>query len=184
MLARIHTDHAHISTLLSVLAGKVQRLKAGQEVNLSVVRDVVDYLQRYADQCHHPMEDILYQYYLDKVGDTKEGDLHQLAVEHRKLREATDQLFDTLNMILNDAVVPRERLIADIDEFVVLQRTHLEQEEIRVLPLLERTLGEQDWEKIHRLVASKLVDDPLFGETGDREFEDLRAYLMDEDSNH
>ncbi|MBY6188070.1 hemerythrin domain-containing protein [Marinobacter hydrocarbonoclasticus] len=182
MLARIHTDHAHISTLLSVLAGKAQRLKAGQEVNLSVVRDVVDYLQRYADQSHHPMEDILYQYYLDKVGDTQQGEVHRLAIEHGKLREATDQLFDTLNMILNDAVVPRERLIEDIEDFVALQRNHLEQEEVRVLPLLERSLGEQDWEQIHRLVASKLVDDPLFGETGDREFEDLRAYLMEADS--
>ncbi|MBW3140785.1 hemerythrin domain-containing protein [Ferrimonas balearica] len=182
MLARIHTDHAHISTLLSVLSAKAQRLKQGQEVNLSVIRDVVDYLQRYADQSHHPMEDILYQYYLDKVGDTQQGEVHQLAIEHRKLREATDQLFDTLNMILNDAVVPRERLIADIEDFVRLQRTHLEQEEVRVLPLLERTLTDHDWQQIHRLVANKLVEDPLFGDTGDREFEDLREYLMNSES--
>ncbi|MBY5993445.1 hemerythrin domain-containing protein [Ferrimonas balearica] len=182
MLARIHTDHAHISTLLSVLSGKVQRLKDGQEVNLTLVRDVVDYLQRYADHSHHPMEDILYQYYLDKVGDTSQGEVHKLAQEHHKLQQATDQLFDTLTMILNDAVVPRERLIADIEAFVVMQRTHLEQEELRVLPLLERSLDEKDWEQIHRLVASKLVDDPLFGETGDREFEDLRTYLMDAES--
>lgn len=177
MLARIHTDHRHISTLLAVLARKVIKLRSGQEINLSLVRDVVDYLQRYADRSHHPMEDILYQYYLDKKGES--GDVHRLAMEHRQLQKITEQLFDTLTMILNDAVVPRDRLIDEIDGFVEIQRKHLQEEEGQILPLLEEHLDDNDWETVRKLVANKLVDDPLFGESGDREYEDLRAYLVD-----
>ncbi|GAA4873879.1 hemerythrin domain-containing protein [Ferrimonas pelagia] len=180
MLARIHTDHAHILTLLNLLDRKAGRLERGEEVSLTLIRDVIDYLQRYADNSHHPMEDILYQYYLEKVGET-DGTVHRLAQEHETLRIATDQLMDTLNMILNDAVVPRERLITDLKTFAGQQRRHLEQEEKHVLPKLEQELKEDDWQLLQQQVADTLMDDPLFSGGGEREYEDLRAYLSEAD---
>ncbi|SHH79955.1 hemerythrin domain-containing protein [Ferrimonas marina] len=178
MLARIHTDHAHIATLLALLDNKANRLALGQEVSLPLVRDVIDYLQRYADHSHHPMEDILYQYYLEKQGKGAET-VHRLGQEHKVLAESTDQLMDTLNMILNDAVVPRERLIADLRDFAHQQRHHLEQEERYVLPVLEQELTEADWAILQQKVATKLIEDPLFSEGNDQEYEDLRAYLAE-----
>ncbi len=178
LLARIHTDHKHFSTLLTLLDKKADRLEEGDAINLNFLRDVVDYLQRYADHSHHPMEDILYQYYLDKTGNSQ-GAVHRLAEEHGFLREATDQLMDTLNMILNDAVVPRDRLIADIKAFVSMQRHHLAQEEEHVLPKLERELDEKDWRVVNAKVADTLINDPLFNSDKDDQYEELRAYLVE-----
>ena len=53
MLARIHTDHRHILILLDVLEGKAERLEQGEGVRLPLIRDIVDYLQTYAD--HSPV---------------------------------------------------------------------------------------------------------------------------------
>ncbi|WP_028110408.1 hemerythrin domain-containing protein [Ferrimonas futtsuensis] len=177
MLARIHTDHKHILTLLRVLSGKAKSLREGQEVNLTLIRDVVHYLMQYADHSHHPMEDILYRHYLDKTG--REGEVSQLEKEHQSLHVSTEELLDTLGMILNDAVVPREKLIHDVEAFVQMQINHLKYEEGKVLPLLEATFDEDDWKQVDRLVASKLVEDPLFGSASEQEFEDLRNYLAD-----
>ncbi|SDK11949.1 Hemerythrin-like domain-containing protein [Ferrimonas sediminum] len=179
MLARIHTDHKHILTLLRVLSGKAKSLREGQEVNLTLIRDVVHYLLQYADTSHHPMEDILYRYYLEKKG--VEEQISQLEVEHQSLRVATEELLDTLGMILNDAVIPREKLISDVERFVRMQTRHLEYEESKILPMLEASFNEDDWKQVDQLVASKLVEDPLFGRGSEQEFEDLRNYLADAD---
>ncbi|TKB50181.1 hemerythrin domain-containing protein [Ferrimonas aestuarii] len=177
MLARIRTDHRHILTLLNLLHQKIERLQAGQEVNLTLLRDVIYYLLRYADCSHHPLEDILYRYYLEKMGSSDQ--VSQLEVEHQSLRRATENLLDTLNTILNDVVVPRERLIQGIQEFVSMQTRHLTYEEQHILPLMEAEFTDEDWQQLDQQVASKLMDDPLFGRGGDQDFEDLRSYLVD-----
>ncbi|GAA5190853.1 hemerythrin domain-containing protein [Ferrimonas gelatinilytica] len=178
LLERIHTDHKHISKLLNLLDKKAIRLEDGEAINLNFLRDVIDYLQRYADHSHHPMEDILYHYYLDKNGGSQ-GAIHRLEEEHAILREATDQLMDTLNMILNDAVVPRDRLIANIKDFAAMQRRHLAQEEEHVLPKLEKELTDEDWQKVEQRVSETLIKDPLFNNEKDSDYDELRAYLAD-----
>ncbi|QIZ77530.1 hemerythrin domain-containing protein [Ferrimonas lipolytica] len=177
MLARIDTDHRHITSLLNLLADKIDRLEQGGAVQMTMLHDAVDYLHRYADHCHHPLEDILYQYYLDKT-EQSEGDVHRLAQEHHNLADATNAILDTLRMILNDQVVPRERLIKDLQLFLTMQRDHLSYEDNVLLPKVAAALDEDDWSKLQVMVADKIQHDPLFSSSA-RDYEDLRAYLAE-----
>ena len=125
MLKRLMHDHKHIAVLLNVLKNKQMKLSEGESINFSVVRDIVEYMQGYAERCHHPIEDIIYAYYLaHKTNDT----IDKLSAEHESVIQSSATLMATLNLILSDIVVAREKLIVDFAEYVALQERHMQME--------------------------------------------------------
>lgn len=150
------------------------KLSEGESINFIVVRDIVEYMQGYAERCHHPVEDIIYAYYLaHKANDS----IDKLSAEHELVIQASAALMTTLNLILSDIVVAREKLIVDFADYVALQERHMQMEEREIFPLLAKTLTEQDWQLIESECQKSLIDDPLFLDREQKEFEDLRAYL-------
>ena len=174
MLKRLMHDHKHIAVLLNVLKSKQMKLSEGESINFIVVRDIVEYMQGYAERCHHPVEDIIYAYYLaHKANDS----IDKLSAEHELVIQASAALMTTLNLILSDIVVAREKLIVDFADYVALQERHMQMEEREIFPLLAKTLTEKDWQLIESECQKSLIDDPLFLDREQKEFEDLRAYL-------
>jgi len=171
-------DHKHIAVLLNVLKNKQMKLSDGESINFIVVRDIVEYMQGYAERCHHPVEDIIYAYYLaHKANDS----IDKLSTEHELVIQASAALMTTLNLILSDIVVAREKLIVDFADYVALQERHMQMEEREIFPLLAKTLTEKDWQLIESECQKSLIDDPLFLDREQKEFEDLRAYLTTAD---
>lgn len=178
MLKRLMHDHKHMAVLLNVLKNKQMKLSEGESINFIVVRDIVEYMQGYAERCHHPVEDIIYAYYLvHKANDN----IDKLSAEHELVIQASAALMTTLNLILSDIVVAREKLIVDFADYVALQERHMQMEEREIFPLLAKTLTEQDWQLIESECQKSLIDDPLFLDREQKEFEDLRAYLTTAD---
>ncbi|MCH1928575.1 hemerythrin domain-containing protein [Shewanella sp. A25] len=174
MLKRLMHDHKHIAVLLNVLKNKQLRLSEGEAINFIVVRDIVEYMQGYAERSHHPVEDIIYAYYLaHKANNT----IDKLSEEHKVVTAASSALMHTLNLILNDIVVAREKLIADFAEYVELQEKHMQMEERDIFPLLAKNLTEEDWHIIERQCQDSLIDDPLFLDREQQAFDELRSYL-------
>lgn len=174
MLKRLMHDHKHIAVLLNVLKNKQMKLSEGEAINFIVVRDIVEYMQGYAERCHHPVEDIIYAYYL---AHKTNGAMDKLSAEHEVVIQVSAALMNTLNLILSDIVVAREKLIADFAEYVELQERHMQMEEREIFPLLAQHLTEQDWQVIEKECQDSLIDDPLFLDREQQEFDELRAYL-------
>lgn len=174
MLKRLMHDHKHIAVLLNVLKNKQMKLSEGEAINFIVVRDIVEYMQGYAERCHHPVEDIIYAYYLAHKAN---GAIDKLSAEHEVVIQVSAALMNTLNLILSDIVVAREKLIADFAEYVELQERHMQMEEREIFPLLAQHLTEQDWQVIEKECQDSLIDDPLFLDREQQEFDELRSYL-------
>ncbi|MGL4714109.1 MAG: hemerythrin domain-containing protein [Shewanella sp.] len=178
MLKRLMHDHKHMAVLLNVLKNKQMKLSGGEPINFIVVRDIVEYMQGYAERCHHPVEDIIYAYYLaHKANDN----IDKLSAEHGVVIQASATLMATLNLILSDIVVAREKLIVDFAEYVALQERHMQMEERDIFPLLAKSLTAKDWQVIELECQKSLIDDPLFLDREQKAFEDLRAYLTASD---
>lgn len=176
MLKRLMHDHKHIAVLLNVLKNKQMKLAEGESINFIVVRDIVEYMQEYTERSHHPVEDIIYTYYLaNKAND--HDDVDKLSAEHELVIQTSAALMNTLNLILSDIVVAREKLIIDFAEYVALQEQHMQMEEREIFPLLAQHLTEQDWQVIELECQKSLIDDPLFLDREQKAFDDLRAYL-------
>jgi hemerythrin-like domain-containing protein len=175
MLKRLMQDHKHIAVLLDILSEKRQRLASGSGVDFKVIRDIVEYMQLYAEHSHHPLEDITYEYFLEKSDSDKDD---KLALEHQRLIKSSETLMFTINLILSDVVIAREQLVTDLAEYVALQQAHMEYEEVQLFPAFSRLLSHDDWLLIRERCQKQLIDDPLFSDGDDDDiFESLRAYI-------
>ncbi|KFZ38270.1 hemerythrin [Shewanella mangrovi] len=179
MLPRLQNDHKHIAVLLNLLKGKYKKLADGEAINFALVRDVVEYMQGYAEHSHHPLEDIVYEYYLERFA--RQDSAQRLSHEHQKLVDASSALASTLNLILNDIVVAKEKLVEELKAYVTMQEQHLQFEEENVFPLLAKTMTDEDWQKVADMCSERLVEDPLFTDGDDVVFEELRHYIQSVD---
>ena len=179
MLARLMRDHKHIAILLKVLKDKYTKLAAGEAINYNLVRDIVEYMQSYAEHNHHPLEEVISEFYWNKLGRAHINE--KLTSEHQKLGEASVSLMTTLNLILNDIVVSKEQLVAELENYVRMQQAHMEFEESTVFPKWREVITHDDWLVVETMCDARLIDDPLFSDSDEVLFEELREYLVTAD---
>ncbi|ELR63437.1 hypothetical protein C942_03730 [Photobacterium marinum] len=174
MLESIHTEHGYINRLLNVLQQKLDAIRHGRPVNYSLIKDIIDYLQKQAECCHHPKEDLLYRYYQSHYANSRE--MQNLEAEHEELSELTREFAETVDMILMDAVIPLDVFAEKLNVFVNRQRAHLEFEEKHILPLLRNTFTAEDWLAVSA-EYEQCEYDPLFGDKVAERYRNLAERL-------
>jgi hemerythrin-like domain-containing protein len=160
ILQALHTDHAHFNRILHLLRENLTILKDGGRPDYPLMLDIVDYLGNYANLYHHPKEDVIFGFVLERSATAADA-IAELRQQHQSLRQLTQQLYRTLESLLHDTVISKPSLISQLDEFLERQTAHLNAEEASVFPLIQRVLKPGDWQAIERLMPTRL--DPLFG---------------------
>jgi len=172
MIAKIQQDHRNMMQLLQVLEAKVNLLKEDKEIDYRLIKSIISYLKNYADKYHHPMEDLIYAYYL-KYRVVKDQVANRLADDHQHLKVMTRELDDMLDMILLDAIIPKELFTEKLVQFVSNQKSHLNYEEQDILPAIKKSLTADDWIHLSLEWKHKEYVDPLFGDDISHEFKSL-----------
>ena len=162
MIERIRREHGYMVRLLALLRHKLTKLKREGTVNYAVLRELVDYLTSHSEKVHHPKEDILYHHYQRHYGHNFE--IENLEAEHQSLSERTHAFLDMVDMVLQDAIVPQDVFIDQLEAFLDIQKQHLEMEEQRVFPHIIDKFTIKDWQAVEEQ-WSTCEDDPVFGET-------------------
>ncbi|WP_070962464.1 hemerythrin domain-containing protein [Vibrio sonorensis] len=162
MVERIRREHGYMVRLLAILREKLNCLKNEREINYNLIREVVDYLANHSEKVHHPKEDILYEYYIEKYGHHEQ--IENLEEDHVHLSQSTHAFLDTVDMILQDAIVPQHIFIAQLEEFILTQKRHLDMEEQSILPLINKSFTTNDWQEVESRWSVN-EDDPVFGDT-------------------
>ncbi len=172
MLQALHQEHINIARLLDVLRQQLFAIRSEHPVRYRLLKDVLSYLSEVSDQCHHPQEDLIYDYYLKYrcQDDQITTRLHQ---EHELVVEAGKELAALVDMILMDAVIPLDQLMAKLESFIVLQQRHMDFEESEVFPELRTSLTEDDWRHLEQNWHYRTADDPLFGREVAERYRDL-----------
>jgi hemerythrin-like domain-containing protein len=100
--------------------------------------------------------------------------------EHRVIAAAGDELLGVLQAIVEGALIERSALEAAAATYVVYYRHHLEAEEHYVMPRAAQTLLAADWAAV--AAAAPGGTDPLFGDTADARYGELRQRILFEAS--
>ncbi|MGR5389594.1 hemerythrin domain-containing protein [Vibrio crassostreae] len=172
MIERIRREHGYMARLLAILNNKLELLKQEREINYSLIAEVVDYLMNHSDKVHHPKEDVIYRYYLKQYGSDQA--IEDLELDHQLLSEKTADFLGVVDMILQDAVVPQQVFIEQLEAFVKAQRKHMEYEEKHVLPMIVEAFTVKDWQEVESQWLQP-EDDPVFGETIADQYRQLAA---------
>lgn len=175
MLTRLHNDHKHIAILLKLLHNKQQRLEMAKAVNFNLIRDIVEYMQSYAEHSHHPLEDLINDFYLQAHPEAAVQRL--LREEHTHLIGCSSQLMATLNLILSDVPVQNEVLSDSLKEYVRIQKEHMLYEEEELFPKWKAGMSDGDWQAVATQCHERLISDPLFSDNDNALFEELREYI-------
>lgn len=176
MLSIIHNDHANMTLLLTLLRKKIQQLEKDEKIDYRLIKTVISYLRNYADKYHHPMEDLIYDYYI-KYRVVPDEVAFRLSNEHKSINQATVELDELLDMILLDAIVPKEQCIEKLRNFVDLNAAHLVFEEQQILPLIKESLSPDDWSNLERQWQHEEYKDPLFGENVSDQYRALASCI-------
>lgn len=176
MLNRIHKDHKNIMQLLQVIDSNIVLLTLDKDVDYQLLKSITDYLKNYSDKYHHPMENLIYAYYL-KYRVVTDQVANRLEDDHKQLTILTAELDDMINMILLDAIIPKEVFIEKMENFVSKQKQHLNYEETEVLPAIQSSLTEDDWAHLMLQWQHKEYVDPLFGESISDQFKALALHI-------
>ncbi len=162
VLSRLEEDHHHLSKVMRVLEAQLARRNDDdEEVDWSLLAEVLAYVSEYPDAVHHPLEDRMFDKVLDKGLTPAERELvHFNLSQHAEIIGATSRLAADIDRILNDIVVPIDVVVEHCERYLDMQRSHMRNEQVHLFPLAQRLLEEADWREIAEELARQ--EDPMF----------------------
>ncbi len=169
-----HAEHERFRRLLDFLQQQIDVFHGGGHPDYERMRDSVYYLCHFANEAHHPAEDVAFAL-LAKRDPSLELAINRLIQEHRVLAVAGETLLKYLEDILVDVIIERAKVEAAADSYLVYYRYHLAAEESEVMPRAAELFGPDDWAAV--AAAVPLIPDPLFGDEVHARYRDLRGEI-------
>ncbi len=155
----LHRDHTRLSQVLDLMGRQLDLFHAGQQPELELMIDVLDYLEKYADCVHHKAEDAIFDLY--RAGHAEQKILvDEVQDQHRSLIDMTRAFRHALEGIMQGAVQRRDEVEALGRDYLALQRRHLLLEEDELFPLVEAALSDGELDALAKELPS--AQDPLF----------------------
>jgi hemerythrin-like domain-containing protein len=172
---RLRDDHRHLTQVLAVLAAQIEALGRAEDVDFALMLDAMTYITEFPNRLHHPVEDVLFRLLADADPTAAAACREQIA-EHERLFHDSAAFYRLVEAIqVDDATLPRDRLLADGRAFIEAQRAHLTREETELLPLAERVLDTADWDRA--ALTADQVEDPLDATARPARYESLYRAL-------
>ncbi|MEJ2609438.1 MAG: hemerythrin domain-containing protein [Candidatus Thiodiazotropha sp.] len=176
LLEKLHRDHLNLSRLLDLMDAELDALAAGHEHDFDLKIEMIDYIEHYAEQVHHPTEDEINRVAFRKKSMKPHATLYErISREHRDLLGLASRFKNILEGAMQGEVLRRTKVETQGREFVALQRQHIDFEEQEIFPLIEKALTKKDWEKLEDEVSPE--DDPVFQHQDYNRFRSLIDYL-------
>lgn len=175
MRSEHRTLGAAIHALVGIVDGVVMR---GGAPNFELLRALLQYIDQFPDQFHHPKEDhYLFRLLLLRAPDSADL-IHRLEEEHKVNKGLMIALCRLLEIWQSDPG-RREALLrfqAEVQYYADFHWAHMRREENEVFPLAEQVLEPQDWTEINAAFAGN--QDPLFGLTAKEHYDELLRRIV------
>lgn len=177
LLDRLTQDHRRLARLLDLLDTLLDNFHDGREPDYELMCEMLEYLENYADQVHHPAEELIFDRLIEQ-GHEKRQVLDVLHHQHGLLSQMNKRFRQSLEGIVHEEVLLREDVERQGRELVAMLREHLDLEEAEAFPFAREHLTEDDWRAIDE--AAPHINDPLFGDPDPARFRMLYQHLMEQ----
>lgn len=167
-------EHASFQKILAILQAQLDAFHRGEDPDLSIMADIVEYLREYSDGVHHPREDVAFARLAAKRPELKLA-IARLQQEHRVIAKAGEALREKVEGALGGAVLPRGELEIAAATYLVYYGNHISKEEEDVIGAAGETLTAEDWAAVKHAVPDRA--DPVFGATPAARYAELRRRL-------
>ncbi|RDH89768.1 MAG: hypothetical protein DIZ77_12185 [endosymbiont of Seepiophila jonesi] len=169
-MSRLYRDHVHFNKLMGILEGQLEQMKVTDQPPSVLLKELIEYTREYADGIHHPIEDHLYQIVLARTDEGRES-MEQLLGHHQIIMDMTRKFRNAL-----DSGSPSRETIEKMGrDYLEHQRSHMQFEEEKAFPLLQETLGGDDFKYATGAVPAD--QDPLLDPNMQEKYPALFDYM-------
>ena len=177
LLDRLNRDHRNLAQVLTLLDRLLDRFHAGAEPDFELICELLDYMESYADQIHHPTEDLIFERLIESAGESPMV-LGVLMNQHQQIPQMNRRFRSSLDGIVHGDVLLREEVETQGRELVRALWNHMTIEDTEAFPLAQERLSAAEWDDLDRI--SPKADDPVFGAPDPARFRALFAELTAE----
>ena len=170
VLNKLHEDHKNFIKLLRFLEEQLRLLENCENSDLEATFDAIRYMKEYPDFVHHPLENVIFKYFLENYSEVHD-ELVGLLQEHEEMPVLTDKLIEMLKGALSDIPQEREELCESLKKYLEVQKEHMNREEASVYPTINSILDESDWKKMDSELVN--IQDPMFGNKVEKSYQRL-----------
>jgi hemerythrin-like domain-containing protein len=158
----LRQEHEVILKMLDVAENVASRLEQNAPVPSDRLRDVVEFLQVFADRCHHSKEeDVLFPALEAKGLPRNGGPIGVMLFEHQLGRSSIRQMADALSSYNNQPGEAGARWAAAAREYATLLRAHIQKENNILFVMAERLLSESEQDQLSQ--AFEKIETEKFG---------------------
>jgi len=176
VLAELREDHRNLRLLLNLLESESASIAVDDKPDFDLMHDIMQYMTVYSDAVHHPKEDLVYGLIRENDAEMATS-LEQVEPEHLEIAELGTALRNDIEAIISGtAVVTRDRLESDLQNYVTRLRMHIRWEEDELFPVADSLAATNGIAGID--VGLFPDEDPLFGATTAASFRNLLTYLQ------
>ena len=174
VMDQLSQDHIHIARLLDFIDMEVAKAGTGQELDIALLRDIMEYVTTYPDVYHHPLEDQLFTE-LRGHPDASGAEIDAIQAEHSELMVLGRTFLEALDLLLMDEGMRVDKFVAMGRTYTTRQRRHLRREERGLFRLARETLTAAEWAELDAGFAR--APDPVFGQGVKRMYQTLSKAL-------
>jgi hemerythrin-like domain-containing protein len=170
VLEELQSDHRNMAVLIDMLDAEADRLKALEDPDYELLRDIMTYMTGYPDVVHHRKEDWVYAQMV-VVRPAMQTDLRRIERDHAELAKLGTKLVNDIEAIESGTVMRRFDVVEDARQYVNRQRDHMLWEGEKLFPLIDSLKEELDLSEAAPGIGT--TPDPVFGAKVESGFRDL-----------
>lgn len=170
-------EHRIIERGLRALDGVCSRLEGANNIPVSALTEIVDFITTFADRYHHQKEELFLFPALERQGVMREGGpLGAMEYEHQVERELIADLEQAIDLYQEGDVEAAQRFVDAARTLLRLLVGHIEQEDSILFRIGDELL--EDGEKAALIVSFRQADAALGSRTL-QDYERLASELED-----
>ena len=144
-------EHSLISRMVNVLTVLNKRLESGNDADVNVLLEAVDFFQMFVDKNHHAKEEDALFPTLERYAINPEGcTIQSLKNEHEQSRILTTTLTDAIGKYKTGDATAKSKISTAIRDSIGLYNDHIWRENILLFPKAEKALEESELNDITR----------------------------------
>jgi len=146
-------EHRLIERMIAVLKKEIENLESGDELDIPFIKEAIDFIKTYADDCHHGKEENILFLELGKKGLSREHSqiMSQLMLEHNYGRKTLKELVEAKNSYEAGDKESKVDALKCIKALVAFYPGHIEKEDKHFfLPCMEYFSREEKDEMLEK----------------------------------
>ena len=178
LLDRLNREHKALARVLDLFDDLLDRFHEGSEPDYELMCEMLEYMESYSDQVHHPSEEDIFKRLRART-NANHAVLDLLTEQHLLLSQMNKRFRQSLEGIVHEEVLRRDEVEVQGRAFVKTLREHLNLEETEAFPMARDRLSASDWDELVQGAPSG--EDPLSSDGDQARFRSLFRALADKD---